>query len=305
MQDLGMGKSLQWPLLPEQTEHWAAVANDLIQTAINEPDFLKMIKTGEELWVYGCHPEKKAQLSHWKSPGSPRLKKAQQGCRKIKTMSTVFFDWEGVVLHEYAHPGQTINKEYYLNVLCWLRDAVPWKLLQLWATCDWQFHHNNVTAHASCLMQFFGEISNHPGGSGPYSPDLVPCEFWLFQKLKLPLKGKRFQIVDEIQENITVQLMVIGRTLWGPKVPTLKVTEASLSYVQCFLYLMSSSINVSIFHMIWLDTFWTDLVAQLSRWSPPGWTTEDYGFSPLISPPRSCTTMLSLWSAQTSRFFFS
>ena len=35
-------------------------------------------------------------------------------------------------------------------------------------------------------------------------------------------------------------------------------TEASLSCVQCFLYLVSSSVNVSIFHSMWLDTFWTD-----------------------------------------------
>ena len=41
--------------------------------------------------------------------------------------------------------------------------------------------------------------------------------------------------------------------------PTLKGTEASLSYIQCFLYLVSSSINVSIFHITCLDTFWTDL----------------------------------------------
>ena len=42
--------------------------------------------------------------------------------------------------------------------------------------------------------------------------------------------------------------------------PTLRGTEVSLSYVQCFLYLVSSLINVSIFHIMWLDTFWTDLV---------------------------------------------
>ena len=42
--------------------------------------------------------------------------------------------------------------------------------------------------------------------------------------------------------------------------PTLKGTEASLSYIQCFLYLVSSSINVSICHYTWLGTFWTDLV---------------------------------------------
>ena len=56
------------------------------------------------------------------------------------------------------------------------------------------------------------------------------------------------------------KLMVIGRTVGGPQVPTLKGTEASLSYVQCFLYLVSSSINVFIFHITWLATFWTDLV---------------------------------------------
>ena len=92
------------------------------------------------------------------------------------------------------------------------------------------------------------------------SPDLASCNFWLFPKLKLPLKGKRFQTVNEIQENVVGQLMAVGKTVWGPKVPTLKNTEASLSYVQCFLYLVSSSINVSILHSKWLDTFWTDFV---------------------------------------------
>ena len=66
-----------------------------------------------------------------------------------------------------------------------------------------------------------------------------------------------------IQKNMTGQLMAIGRTVWGPKVPTLKGTEASLSYVPCFLYPISSSINVSIFCIPWLDTFWTYLL-----WSP-------------------------------------
>ena len=46
--------------------------------------------------------------------------------------------------------------------------------------------------------------------------------------------------------------------------PTLKGTEASLPYVQCFLYLDSSSINVSIFHITWLDTFWTALYVPFS-----------------------------------------
>ena len=111
------------------------------------------------------------------------------------------------------------------------------------AASSWQCSHSCITSHA----EFFGKTSDDPGDSGPYSPDLVSCDFWLFQKLKSLLKGKRFQSIDEIQENTTGQLMATVRTLWGPKVPTLKGTEASLSYVQCFLYLVSSTINVSIF----------------------------------------------------------
>ena len=80
-----------WLLLPEQEEHGAAVANDLIQTATNEPDFLKKVITGGGLWVYDYDLERKAQSSQWKLPGSPHLKKAWQSHSKIKTMLTVFF----------------------------------------------------------------------------------------------------------------------------------------------------------------------------------------------------------------------
>ena len=48
-----VAKFVLWLLLTEQEEHRAAVANDLIQTATNEPDFLKKVITGDELWVYG------------------------------------------------------------------------------------------------------------------------------------------------------------------------------------------------------------------------------------------------------------
>ena len=72
-QDLGMkcivAKFVMWLLLPEQKEHHAAVANDLIQTAA------KKAMTGGESWVYGYEPEAKAQSSQWKLPGSPCPKK--------------------------------------------------------------------------------------------------------------------------------------------------------------------------------------------------------------------------------------
>ena len=99
-------------------------------------------------------------------------------------------------------------------------DIPPWQVFerfsrpQLWANGDWQLHHDNAPAHASCLMQSFlmkHEITQVT--QTPYGPDLVPCDLWLFSKLESPLKAKRFQTVDEIQENTMGQLMAIERTL--------------------------------------------------------------------------------------------
>ena len=86
------------------------------------------------------------------------------------------FDWEGVVHHKYALLGQTINKEYYLNDLHWLRDAIQQNPPHLQATGDRQLHHDNAAAHTSCLTQIF-LVKNQiiQVTQPPYNPDLAPC----------------------------------------------------------------------------------------------------------------------------------
>ena len=126
---------------------------------------------------------------------------------------------------------------------------------------NWWLAASTRQCACSCITspgEFFGKTSNHPGDSASLQPRFDTLWLLAFPKLKSPLKGKRFQTVDEIQENTMGQLMAMGRTVWGPKVPTLKGTEVSLCYVQCFLYLVSSSVNVSIVHSISLDTLWTE-----------------------------------------------
>ena len=115
-----------------------------------------------------------------------------------------------------------------------------WMIQKAAAMDNWWLAASSWQCARSCItsLELFGETSNHSVDLVPYSRDLAPCNFWLFPKLKSPLKGKRFQTVGEIQEYMTGQLMVTGRTVWGPKVPTLKGTEASLSCIQCILYLL-------------------------------------------------------------------
>ena len=43
----------------------------------------------------------------------------------------------------------------------------------------------------------------------PYSPDLSPHDYFLFPKLKLPLKGRLFEDVQDIQAGVTSSLRAI------------------------------------------------------------------------------------------------
>ena len=66
---------------------------------------------------------------------------------------------------------------------------------------NWWLAASTRQCACSCMMfcaEIFGETSNHLCIQPPYSPDLVPWNFWLFPKLKSPLKRKRFQTINEI-----------------------------------------------------------------------------------------------------------
>jgi hypothetical protein len=52
----------------------------------------------------------------------------------------------------------------------------------------------------------------------PYSPDLSPCDFFLFSRLKSTLKGKRFQDVAEVQLNTTRQLQAITKQAYQTRI---------------------------------------------------------------------------------------
>ena len=73
--------------------------------------------------------------SQRKGPTSPRPTNGRQVRSKTKVMLLAFFDSEGIVHHEYAPDGQTVNKEFYLEVLRRLRESVRRKRPEKWR--DW------------------------------------------------------------------------------------------------------------------------------------------------------------------------
>ena len=142
-------------LTDDQREHLQTIARDFFERSCEDVQFLKNTVTDDESWVYGYDPETKQQSSQWKGPTSPQPKKGRQVRSKTKGMLPAFFYSEGFVHHEYAPDGQTINKEFYVEVLRRLRESVRRKRQGKWRDGDWIMHHNNAPVHTSHLVQQF------------------------------------------------------------------------------------------------------------------------------------------------------
>jgi len=111
-------------LTDDQHEQRQTIAGDLLESSCEDVQFPKNIVTGDGSWVYGYDPETKQQSSQWKGPSSPRPKKGRQVRSKTKVMLLAFCGSDGIVHHEYAPDGQTINKEFYLEFLRRLCESV-------------------------------------------------------------------------------------------------------------------------------------------------------------------------------------
>ena len=115
-------------------------------------------------------------------------------------MLIVFVDIRGIVHRGFVPPGQSVNQEFYLEVLRRLRQNVRRKHPVLWRSGDWFLHHDNAPAHTSlCVTRYLAPLGWTVVPHPPYSPDLVPCDLFLFPTIKKTLKGKRFATVEEVK----------------------------------------------------------------------------------------------------------
>jgi len=130
----------------------------------------------------------------------------------MKVMLIAFFDMEGIVYYEYVPQSRTVNQQFYLQVLKRLRLAVSRKKPQKRAARAWALHHDNAPAHTAHSIQVFLTSHGIPVvQQPPYSPDMAPCDFWLFPQLKTVMKVKRFEDTDTIKKNATSTLNTIPK----------------------------------------------------------------------------------------------
>ena len=172
-----------------------------------DKNFLDKVITGDESWCFAYDPETKRLSSVCVGEHSPRLKKLSFQKSRVMMMLIVFFDSQSIVHKEFVHEGRTANAEYYKGVL----DSLIWRIRRvrraLYRTRDFFLLHDNAPAHSAAIIRQFltqKQVAtlHHP----PYSPDLSLSDYFLFPKVKLNLKGARFDTTEEIQKAVTDQL---------------------------------------------------------------------------------------------------
>ena len=105
--------------------------------------------------------------------------------------------------------GQTVNKEYYVEVLREFKKRLCQKRPALFQSGQWHFHQDNAPVHNSILVtDYLTKMGVKTVPHPPHSPDLVPSDFCLFPKLRgchyetIEMKEVVTKVIDTLaQEN--------------------------------------------------------------------------------------------------------
>ncbi len=198
---------VQWvphSLTPEQMEARLKMCREnLKKFELEGPNIINRLVTGDETWIYFYENLSSREAKLWVLEDDPIPKEPKAEIHVKKIMYAVFFRSTGIVKVVKLGKGETVTKEWYANIC----------LPQVFAAISERrpksgvkriiLHHDNARPHkasltAEYLDQMGVELLPHP----PYSPDLSPCDFWLFKNLKKHLRGQKFASEEELDKAV-------------------------------------------------------------------------------------------------------
>jgi [histone H3]-lysine36 N-dimethyltransferase SETMAR len=171
------------------------------------------ILTGDESWFYLKQIARKQSNKSWVGEGQSPRTVVRQGRFDPKFMFTIFFKRSGVVHISRLEKGKTIAYDTYISqTLSPLVEVL--KSQRPKSGCRGLiFHHDNARPHihkdvvAFLKAQQF-TMMEHP----PYSPDLAPCDFWLFDYIKQRLSDHK--TAESLHAAITKIVSEIPKKDW-------------------------------------------------------------------------------------------
>jgi [histone H3]-lysine36 N-dimethyltransferase SETMAR len=100
-------------------------------------------------------------------------------------MLTTFWDANGMILVDFAEAGVRINSEYYSRLVLQAR-----KLRRKSRVCGLSM--SSIEGCGLCLLAHL-----------PYSPDLAPSDYHLFNHLKRALRGQHFATKEDLKDAVS------------------------------------------------------------------------------------------------------
>ncbi len=172
-----------------------------------DPNLLDKLMCGDESPVYLLDPETQRESKQWLLKEGQRPTKALRGRARRKMMLTVFFDARGMVLREFN--DGIVDTDTYIQTLKNLRECIRKKRPFMWkggvdgeTNREFVIQQDNASCHTSnrtLAFLFDQDLLAHP----PYSPDLAPCDFFLFPYLKKQLRGHRHQNLRDLKTAVS------------------------------------------------------------------------------------------------------
>lgn len=161
--------------------------------------FLHRIITGDEKWIYYENPKR---IKAWVKPSEPGPLQPKRNIHCGKVMLCIWWDIKGVVYYELLKTGETINGELYRRQLMRLKQALARKRPE-WDSRHEKliFQHDNARPHVAKPVKNYlenvgWEVLPHP----PYSPDIAPSDYYLFNCLNNDLINERFTSFEDIEK---------------------------------------------------------------------------------------------------------
>jgi histone-lysine N-methyltransferase SETMAR len=181
------------------------MAQELHDTLLQELDFgFEKIVTLDETWLPLVH----SALPRWAKPGEARKEFVKRKTGDPQVMLTAVFSGQRMWLLSYMCAPLTMDSGMFIFSVV---DKLDEEFTRKWGEKRETVlvHMDNAPAHRSKavqarLLKMNATALPHP----PYSPDLSPCDFWLFSVLKRHLKGFVFKdeqkMMDEANEFLTL-----------------------------------------------------------------------------------------------------
>ena len=172
-------------LTDEQKQSRVRLASQVIEKCDKcDPRHLEEIVIGDETWIYHFQPDSKAKNKVWFSSEGDRPVIAHHCKTSNRMLYAIFFDSKDPVLQIPVTKGSSVTGKFY-------RESVHTQLVDFYQKCrphtgvrGIKLLYDNAQAHKSATIQeYMKESGLDVLDHSPYSPDLSPCDFWLFPRL--------------------------------------------------------------------------------------------------------------------------